>query len=357
MMKKTDDNKVIRVAILPVAEPVGASWKELGDALHLAWQDSTSLSNWAAVELVKTDAQRKSTDAKLKAMKPVNLYRLGFTTRGFWGVDAWNHCKSSANCVLRRVEKAYRKARFNIIWRASQVVPWFRYPQPYPVHNAEWKAELIEGKPHVRFNLKGERWLIRLKSGAEFGRQLAIFRQIVNGAKQCELTIYRQGSQKHTMVKLACWVPKPEVKTGHTMLVRTDPNAFWVVEMEGRQPWILNADHVRRWQMAHKTYLQRISEDTKREKRWPRKVMDNINKARDLRCEKNNNRLDSWAHEATAMLAAYATRNGVGEVIYDDSNKDYLPSFPWHTLKTKLKYKLEAAGLALMYDTREVADV
>ena len=45
------------------------------------------------------------------------------------------------------------------------------------------------------------------------------------------------------------------------------------------------------------------------------------------------------------MLVGYAVRNKVGELVYDDTFKDYLPKFPWHSLKTKLKYKCEGAGI------------
>lgn len=343
-----DNQTIIRVAIFPIAEIVGSDWKTFrAEALHPAWQDSTALSNWAMQELATRDVRRKIGDTKLGPMPKIDLYNIGFTKKGFWGVDQWELCKSSATCVLRRVDRAYRSKRFAILWRGSMSFPSFRYPQPYPVHNANWKAELVEGKPHVVFNMKGQSWRLRLKSGPEFARQMKTFRQIVNGAKKCELTIYKQ--REHTMVKMACHVPKPEAKSGQTLLVRTDTDAFLVAELEGRQAWILNADHIRRWIASHKAYLQRISEDTKREKRWPAKMKRNIQKVREARCEKQNNRLDSWCHEVSAMILGFAQRNGCGTIIYDDVLQTYFPSFPWFSLRGKLEYKCNAVGIKLVH--------
>lgn len=129
------------------------------------------------------------------------------------------------------------------------------------------------------------------------------------------------------------------------MLVRTDPNAFWVAEQEGHPPWIVNADHVRRWQAEHRTFLQRFAEDMKREKRWPKRKRLRMNGARARRCDKNRSRLETWSHQVTASLARLAAARRVGEVIYDDSPRGFLESFPWHELKVKLAYKLEGLGI------------
>ena len=60
------------------------------------------------------------------------------------------------------------------------------------------------------------------------------------------------------------------------MHVRTGKDFFWQATIEGRDPWILNADHVQSVVTAHMLRLGRLSEDTKYEKRWPKRQRANI---------------------------------------------------------------------------------
>lgn len=340
------DDTIVRAITFPVVEPVGRTWKEFRAALQACWRESTSLANWAITELLKQERLRRPDDRKI-SKAPV-LYLYGHAKKNFWGWGAWAGCYQSANCVLRQADKKWRSDRYKVMWTGDASAPTFRYPHPYPVHNQAWSPEFDEGnRPIVRVSLHGETWTLRLRGGPEFARQLAGFRQILAGAKKGELAIFRRGREGHVMLKMVAHFPKPEAKSGHTLLVRTDPEHFWVCEREGRAAWIVNADHVKRWIAAHKDFLQRLSEDTKYEKRWPARMRENMNKARELRCRKHHDRIDTWCHQATAMLVEFCRRQGAAEVIYDDECQEYLPSFPWHNLKTKLGYKLEAAGITL----------
>lgn len=348
-MASKHDDTIPRAITLPVVGPVGRTWDEFGEACREAWADATALANWAATTLYAHDIRRKAADKKLKPMPKVYLY--GLAGKQFAGWKEWAGCMSSAQSLLRGIEQKYRASRFDLLWRSAVSLPTFRYPHPYPVHNASWTARLEGGKPTVEFNLKGKSWTLLLRHGPEFGRQLALFRKLVSGEfKRCEMSLYRTGCrEKHTMVKLVARLPRPEAKVGHTVIVRTGPEHFWISEAEGRQPWIVNADHVRRWVETHRHFLQRIREDAKRDKHLSSAARRNIDKARSLRCEKNDNRIDSFCHMATAQLVEWAQSTGAGEVVYDDVYEGYVSRFPWHKLRGYLAYKLEAAGIAFTH--------
>jgi hypothetical protein len=247
---------------------------------------------------------------------------------------------------MRAVEKKWKQVRFDVVWSGRGNVPLFRYPYAYPVHNQAWHAAFLDQRPVLHVPLAGNRWALRLRGGPEMRRQLAGFRAIVDGARQGELRLFKR--QKNIMAAMVAHLPEPEAREGHTMLIHTDADVFLRLECEGRQWAPINADHVRRWIVAHKRFLQRISEDTKFEKRWPARMRENIDDARERRCLKHHNRLATWIDQVTAMLVGFCVRNGAGQVIYDDDATDYMPSFPWHQLKTKLGYKLEAAGITLL---------
>lgn len=342
----TELNSVVRAITFPVASVVGAEWKDFMAALHQCWRKSTDLANWAITQSALIDRPRRDAAGKIEPLPYFDLYTLGMTNRAFWDSSAWQGSKGVAATVIRRAAKIYAKARLRI-WNGEQSLPTFRYPHPYLLRAADWAPLLVNNQsPAIKFNAAGRPWVVRLKGGNEFRRQLAGFRQIMDGVKRCEAAVFRKGREKHVMVKLVAHLPKRESEHVALIIVKTDPQAFLVAECDGR-PWILNGDHVRRWVNAHRVFLQRIGEDTKHEKRWPAKMRRNINEARQLRCQKHHDRIDTWLHQATAMLVNWCTRQRAANVVYDDDCRDFLPSFPWHDLKTKLAYKLEAAGITL----------
>lgn len=364
---------VLRAVTFPVIGPVDGTWEELRSALAGCWAESTALANWTATELVKNDVQRKAGDKKCPKMPAIYLY--GHAKKRYSGWKAWAGSALSACSLMRAVEAKYRKQRYDIVWTRAASLPTFRYPFPFPFHNQSWTAAFDEGnRPVVTLPLGGRRWTLLLKGGAEMARQLGQFRQIVSGAAVCgEAAIYRVsagtsdhrngtnesgegGPRQHSrvMVKLVAWLPRPaKSEATKTMLVRTDPCAFWVAEVEGAAPWILNADHVRQWQAEHAVYRQRIAEDTKYEKRWPKRKRQQINAARERRCTKNNNRLATWIGQASALIANYAARQGVCEVIYDDGNRSYLPSFPWRRLADAVACKLDERHISFTTATKQ----
>lgn len=356
--------------------PHSCDWPAFDELIRDCWHESTSLANWAVLELVKHDVTRTACMEKLPAYPPcsckhcsrparkgknkgqvrkqgINLYG---HFQNYEGRAAWAGAAAAAGCVLRAVERKYQQERFGVLWRRDQSLCTYRYPYPFPVHNQNWSARYGKDRaPLVELSLPGGAVTLRLRGGSEMRRQLAGFAAIVNGARVGEAAVYRRGDR--TMLKLVCHLPrKPAGELTGTLCVRTDPNAFWVSEQDGRQPWIVNADHVRRWIASHTAYRQRMSEDLKFEKRWPAEVRRHMLQSLDDRCRKQNDRLTTWCHEASKMLAEFARRQKVAEVIYDDANKDYLPMFPWFKLREMVRNKLDERGIILLAASGEVVE-
>ena len=359
---------LIRAVTFAVAKPADNDWPGLREKLAKCWAESTSLANWAVVELAKNDTVR--TPAMKKCPKMPAIYLYGLFNKQYASREAWHGSSSSACSVLQDVEAKYRKRRFEVVWTHGSSLPSYRYPVPFPVHNRLWSAEWSEdGRkvPLVTLSV-GDRVTLQLRREAGWGRQLAAFDQIVSGeAVHCEAAIYRQakggshrngmsdreagGGRKQSydvMLKLVAWFPRKDAgEAVNTMLVRTDPAARWVAEVEGHSPWIMNADHVRRWCAEHRVRLQRTGEDTKADKRLPSRQRKRISELRQVWARKHDDRCNTFCHTAAKQLAEYAVRQKVAEVIYDDSTRTYLPDFRWAALTGCLQQKLGERGITL----------
>lgn len=345
-MSKKHPGTVVRAMTLPVGVSIGLEWKELNAKLNECWRLSTDLANWCVHSLYRIDTpnEPKTPEAVKK------WYGYGEASKSYAKWGEWAGAMASAQCVIRAVQRKYIQTRFDVMFRHDAKSLTYRFPYPFPVHNQSWSMRYDHGFPVVSLTLPGikDRLDIRLKRRADFGRQLAMFRQLHDGtAVSGEAAIYRNG-KGDVLVKLVGHFPQREAgkERSHACFLHTDPNALLVAEIDGRAPWILNADHLKRWQAVHRVYRQRMSEDLKREKRMSREQRADALKSMDLRCEKHRHRLDTAVHQLSAQVARFCERQGVATVAYDDTIKTYIPDgFPWCQLKEKLRYKLEGMGV------------
>lgn len=346
------DGMVCRAATFPFFPHQPMEWKDLDPVLKHAWGMSTHLANWVMSELYMIDQLTVERDgAKISPMpsfhtdsSPKDLYGLFLLTNP--QAKQWVGLKREASTIIRSVKDKYSAVRLNVVGRGFQSLPSFRFPFPFPIHNQTWKP--FYGKdnvPLVSVALPRGRVILRLRGGSEMRRQLSYFRQLVDGAKRGEMSIHRRG--KHVLAKLIGWFPLPAQQKANdrTLLVKTDPNALWVAEMEGTHPRVWNQDHMRHLVERHRIWRQRMSEDLKREKRVPQKMKAHMLHALEDRCRKMNDRLDTFCHEMTKQLAEFAVRQKVDTVLYDDQEKTWLQQFPWHNLREKLTWKLQERGI------------
>jgi hypothetical protein len=356
-----------------VAAPIDCEWKELREQLASAWAKSTRLANFLVGELSKADVVRSPGMVRMPKAPNPYLYPLARALIP-------SLASQSVVALCNTVQRKYNEMRIAVIWRGEASLQRFRYPVPYPIPSQGWKASYLsetEKVPIVRVRFDQRTVHLRLRGGHEFRRQLGAFAQIVGGeAVPCQMAIYRKrvtesdsrpgvtsrengGGTKaihRIMVKLVAWLPRSARCAGanSTMLVKTSAHEFWCAVVEGREPWILNADHVRGWIAAHNKRISRLSQDTKYEKRIPERMRRQINDRLSLMSQKQHDRLATWNHTATAMLVGFAQRQKVMTVEYNDTDKTYLPSFPWFDLRTKLQQKLEAAGIGFKHASAEV---
>lgn len=345
----------VRAVALPVEQPVTHSWGEVNAAATAAFRLSTDLANWAVHYLFRRDTPGADTPDAVKpgkASEPGKTYLYGEAVKGFpdWA-DRCDGVTVSACCVFRAVHKKYLTDRFAIQVRHESSLLTYRYPYPWPVHNARWSVSFAAGPwpgeaPVVVLPLPGLGQVhLKLSRGAEFARQLGMVRQFVAGtAKQGEAALLRDRKGR-LLVKLVGHFPRRDRgEPTNVAFVHTDPNALLVVEVNGHRVNVTNGDHIRRRIAAHRTFLRRAGEDKKRETRIDRKQRADLNDSIDARCGKQRDRLDTYVKQVAAQIRGICERRGVGFVCYDDANREYMRgsgrddlSFPWHALKTRLR--------------------
>lgn len=370
----------LRAVALPVLGVLaGGSEEEFRAAMEDAFRTSTDCWNWATRRLLERDVTRTPTMERMPPAPKVDLYKLYNEE----GRPIGNLATRSRTALFRMAQTAYGRARYESLWLGRQALPLKRFPAPFPVHNQGWRAMVVEERPALLFRLHGQesgpQWVVRLASGAPFRRHLAQFRQIAAGeAIRAQLDLYVQGcgrddrggiylnwrktsggqrTPERLMAKLVARFPRraPSPAEG-CMLLRTDPECFWVAEVEGRveRPWILNGDHVlqslgmmRDWRRRHAAWLQRIGEDRKHEKRWPIAERRQFADAYARRCEKHDRRMKTWIDQMVAQAVQFARRRGVATIAYQDDDR-VTADFPWFQLRAALARRCDADGIELI---------
>jgi hypothetical protein len=372
----------------PVAAPLDRNWTALRADLQQCWARSTSLANWAIRELAKHDVVRQPGQEKIPPMPPCYLYGLAAQSYPAW--SEWAGSYAAAQSLLRAVEQKYRKERLATVWRSERSLSSYRYPVPYPIHNAVWKAryEEIEGDdgqvmrvPVVDVKLASHDWTLRLRSGRERWRQLAAFAQLVSGeAVQGELALYRvrasQGAHRSAgherapgggadfrtrlIVKLVAWLPREQrngAKPKHgTLEVRTGTHALLVaVHAKREQPWVLKQHQVRRWVRQHQRRLLELNEDAKSQRRRLKDRWQQTQDYLDKITHRHRCRLKTFCDTASAWLVNFAERLGVAELRYDDSERGYC-DLPWSELRQLIARKCDDKRIGFVAANAEAVE-
>lgn len=411
---------VIQAFELPIhrVEGVGKGDLDGWKLIRECWEHSTLLANWCVHQLVKHDVVRDYEMTKLPKRPEINGEKL----KGLYGLAQemgiacakrgclqageghwWHGAAQSISNICRDVAAKYDKERFDVIWRRCKALCTYKYPYPWPVNAQSWKEAGFDqsGKPYVIITMPGGMVKITLRGGKEFGRQLGLFKQVVEGGlPKKQLIIRQQGSSLschrptvqdggktcRAMCKMVAEVPVREKEGNRVLVLVTDPKAFWIAEIDNRQAWVLNADHMHRGIKRHQRHLavlQRMSQDAKMESRttvrtpsrWPKQQqeawakMSNEDQMRacknkaskqldrlDRLAEKDHRRIASWCHETAAHLVGFCIRQKVGEVFYLDRDKGFIDKFPWHDLHNKLAHKLKMAGIDLYSESQANAN-
>ena len=416
---------VIRAFELPIhrIERVDGDAAEGWKLIKECWEHSTLLANWCVQQLIRHDVVVLPGMEKLPKRPNIDPEDVDEFGKGLYGlareqgiacankpcrrVDGahwWHGASQTIASITKMVAEKYDQERWDVLWRRSKSLCTYRYPYPWPVNGQSWKDAGFDeaGKPWVIVTLPGGQVKITMRGGAEFGRQLALFKDAVaefvlakkekRKPKVKQLVIRQQptsngchrptvkdgGRTCRAMCKMVAEVPMREKPGDRTLVLLTDPAAFWVALLDRRPAWIWNGDdyktHMARLNhhTRHLTRLQRMGEDAKMERRTvltstdrftPEQMnawesMDNEDKMiasknrasrqkprLERMAEKDRRRLDSWTHETAAHLIGFCIRQKVGEVFYLDRDKGFMERFPWHQLHSKVADKLTAAGI------------
>lgn len=350
--------EIVRAVTLPIWKPVDLSWNEFMVGVHRGWDTSTALANWCVQRLFRVDdilAEKTPACVKHRTKKnPKGCYLYEIARKEFpkWK-EATDKIAAGANCVIQAVHKKYLTDRYSIVVRKESSLLTYRYPYPFPVHNQTWDAEFDETGPVVSFNLPGiGKVRVRLKCGKEFRRQLGLLRAVVDGVgKKGEAAIYRTRKGEVMFKVVGTFQSKPcnRSKFENACFLHTDPNAFIIAEVNGCPVSISNGDHIKVAVARHKAFLQRAGEDKKREVRMDPQQRRNLNLHVDERCVKQGNRVKTYLEQVTSQVARFCERRRVGVVVYDDSNREFIPDgFPWYNFGVRLCHKLEERGIAMV---------
>ena len=351
---------VLRSIVIPVLGPIDCDWPTLREKLREAWALSTSAANWLLSEYYARDTRREPGMAALPRILPVYLYPQ--LRQRFPDLPS-----AACNSLRHYVWRKYIKARYDVIWICKRSLGNFRFPVPFPLPARYWFPKFDEKDgPTVSVRLPKQRLTLQLRRGFEFRRQLAVFHAIVDGkAIPSELALYQISSRdadgrngckdgggrvtSRVMCKMAVWLPRdPAADLPHGVLfVRTDSESLLIaLDAKKNRLWIKHADRVRDWQYQHRRWLKRIADDSKFERRFPRRRRMRTLLEYRLRGEKYRSRLDTFIHQVTAEVIGYASRRKFASIRYDDSDNRYLATFPWQQMRSAIATKAASAGLA-----------
>lgn len=350
---------VLRALAVPVSGPSDATWPELRAALHAAFAETTRCANWLMTELYARDHQRQPEDERLPKMRRIYLYP-----------EARARFPALASQTLasleQQVQAKYRAARLDLIWRHAVSLPTYRYPTPLPLPSRMWQLVLQGERWHLSARIGHRRWLLRLRQGPGMWRQIRLLQQIAAGSVEAgEATLYEIPShrgdhrgdgtrERRLMLKLAVWLARREVtEARETLIVRTAPDAFVTAHLVGQDHvWRLHADHLRRWIAETARRRQRLDVDRAHDSRHLGSRRSTLADAERRLSAQLRRRLHTWTHQATRQLVTWAQRQRVATIAWDDTDRGFLPSYPWHQFATTLADKAGAAGIIVVSHRR-----
>lgn len=383
-MTEPRDNALIRAFELPLHRAPADVWPLIREG----WRKSVELANWCVTTMLSLDdpaaARPPEFDLYARAFGRAAEKRgrkdaakvLPARKAAFPGGEFFGGAMLSAASIIEDVQREYRADRFEVFFRRSRSPRIYR-SFPFPVHGQMVKDAWLDGdgRPWVRLTLPGGRVELQLKNGREFAPQMAKFHDLVRRKEQGlpfrEVVLREKRCRGGDCMVKFVYATGPRERPGDRPLVLTlGPQNFWRADfiregVGGRcfvRAWVLNNDHwrgVAARHAKHLGWLERTGQDAKAERRLGSNRAREQARRLEIACEKDKNRLASFAHEAAAQLAGFCERNGVGEVYYLDRDRGFMTwresgeplPFPWRQLHDKLAQKLEERGIALHLET------
>jgi hypothetical protein len=325
----------LRAVTIPVAK---CDWKVAMPVLKAGWKGSVRCANWLLSRYYQADTIAADTRDKLPSWKTPYLYPEARAK--FDSIEP-----TVLVSIINTVSGKYRAARFDL-WRGAASLPVYR-DMPLPMPRQNWELSVSEKERMFSVRINRERHAFVLRSGAQFRRQHRMLDAIASAeAEAGEASLYERGDS--LMLKIAAWFSRGEVaQSGTQAQARTCVDGFLVATC-GQEVWRLNADHVQRWIVGAAQQQQRLREDLKAERRFPKRMREGITARMNRLSQLRRDRLNSWINESTTQLVNWSKRKRAASLIWDDTYGSAMPSFPWFQFSAVLEQKCEMAGIELL---------
>lgn len=354
-----NDAYFVRATSIAIA-PSDGDWQTLRETLKSAFGVARSLANWAYGQLMLAEPPRDPNAEKMPKKTPVYLYGLAKGRFPHWGqIPA-----SLANAVLKQVESDYSADRFEL-WCGKTSARSYSYPQPLPVPCQCWELAQTDDGYGARMNLGSGQLVLRL--GLRDHQKTIVQSLIENSLLKAGVKIVEKRShgrdanarensggqvfRSSLRLEMSYYSPRLARGPGDASLrVQTGSSGLLTAIRDDNEIWAYHADHARRLVSKHAAHLQRLrrlSDDRKAERRKPHRDKRPYDSMVDSVCETDRNRMTSLCHEVSASLVAFARRQRVATIVYDDKDKSFCESFPWAKLSTMIKQKSHAARITV----------
>lgn len=364
----------MRAISLPVAHLTTAKGEPVGEGFlrHFlpAWRLATDLANWAQQELLRRDVRRMPGMTTLPKYIPFpdgGLYTHWNATASPESRAAWAGATGTAATILKAVEDRWKdRDRLAVLWRGESSACTFRFPYPWVVRRQDWRASLLDSAhgpiPMLSFPLPGcGRVNLELDRRAELREPLRDFTRVVSGeahGTDVKVVGVSRGGRLIGVKAIiaarftrAIAVGEPE----RVATIRTGPEALLTVELPNRPPFVLYAMHLKGVVSSYEKWLERYRTDLKYEKRWPAQKRRRMIAKCKPAIDRQKGRIDSELKQACAAVVGFVARQRCAVIVYDDGNRDFLPSWPWYTMRERLSCLCGEVGIG--FQLRAVDDV
>ena len=355
---------VTRAIEMPIAWPSDKETQQaFGKAINRSLDASAHIANRVQAEYYRQDAAGHAYKESGKIALPKLDRNAGYKVARA-APEAQNMPAGSASAIATNVFQKWTGKDSNGWPRrisaltGNSSVPSYR-SMPYPIRKQEvWGKRRHPhlgrgGEPFIWLPLVGdsgtEWWEIQLKHKAKRGhrRQYDTFKKIVEGeVSSGEVQIYQKtGANRHVvMCKIVVQLPvQPTAEQQGTLVVRTRPDKLLVASKRGNpKDWSYNARHIREMIYNKRDRDQELREDSKAEYnkagRGPRKRLQRES-------IKHNKRVKHFLHNCSKHIVGYARRCRVQSLIFDDTDRSYLPAFAYSEIQSMIKQKCDEAGI------------
>lgn len=355
---------VTRVISLPVAAPLDGEWKELREALREAFRTSRMVANTIVQELFKAEPPIEPGATRLPPVPKVDVY--GAVRDRF--PDYPSH---AVTALIQRVTAVYMKERFAVLIAGKRSLRSYRDDGiPFVAKGATVGLGTVgEGAGEaltVAMRIGTRRWTLKLRGGHRHERHAAILRRVISGElrngdvmlqeRPCGAT-HRNGGETRAngggarwktdlMVRVVVTLPAEARRNEGVLVCGTGEDCLLWATHNGERIWALHEDHLPRRIAAYQDRLHRLSDDRKAEQRPPHRSRASLQDQCEVSARRMKRALNSVVQRAAAALVGFARRRGCGRIALDDSERGYLPSFPWAALRRQIESKCKEFGVS-----------